>query len=62
MNEEHRLVEGRPRDLVTVLLLKSVSGQDDHFGAYDQQRKQEVKSGGTWQSPAARGGVQVLGT
>ena len=36
---EHRLVEGRPRDLVTVLLLKRVSVQDDHFGAYDEQRE-----------------------
>ena len=36
-DQEHRLVEGGPRDLVTVLLLKCVSGQDDHLGAYDAQ-------------------------
>ena len=37
-DEEDRLVEGRPRDLVTVLLLKCVSGQDEYLGAYDEQR------------------------
>ena len=37
-DEEHRLVEWEPRDLVTVLLLKRVSVQDDHLGAYDKQR------------------------
>ena len=36
-DEEHILVEERPRDLVTVLLLKSVSVQDDHLVAYDKQ-------------------------
>ena len=36
-DEEHRLVEGRPRDLVTVLLLKSIGVQDDHLGACDKQ-------------------------
>ena len=35
----HRLVEGGPRDLVTVLLLKSVSGQDDQLGEHDNQEK-----------------------
>ena len=35
-DEEQRLVEGGPRDLVTVLLLKSVGGQDGHLGAYDK--------------------------
>ena len=35
----NRLVEGGPRDLVTVLLLKSVSGQDDHLGEHDNQEK-----------------------
>ena len=35
-DEAHRLIEGRPRDLVTVLFLKSVRGQDDHLGAYDE--------------------------
>ena len=33
-DEEHRLVEGTLRDLVTVLLLKSASGRDDHLSAY----------------------------
>ena len=37
-DEEHRLVEWEPRDLVTVLLLKRVSVQDDPLGAYDKQR------------------------
>ena len=32
-DEERRLVEGGSRDFVTVLLLKSVIGQDDHFSA-----------------------------
>ena len=36
-DEEHKLVEGGPRDLVSVLLLKSVNGQDYHLGAYDAQ-------------------------
>ena len=36
---EHRLIEGGPRDLVTVLLLKSVSGRNDHLGAYDNRGK-----------------------
>ena len=36
---EHRLVECGPRNLVTVLLLRSVSGRDDHFGAYDNRRE-----------------------
>ena len=34
---EHTLVEGSVRALLTVLLHKSVSGQDDHLGAYDAQ-------------------------
>ena len=32
-DEEHKLVEGGPRDLVAVLLFKSASGRDDHFSA-----------------------------
>ena len=35
-DEEHRMVEGRPRDLVTVLLLKCVNNQDDHLSAYNK--------------------------
>ena len=37
-DEEHRLVEWEPRALVTVMLLKRVSVQDDHLVAYDKQR------------------------
>ena len=36
---EHRLVEEGPHDLVTVLLLKNVSGRDDHLGAYVNRRE-----------------------
>ena len=36
---ERRLDEGGPRDLVTVLLLKSVSGQNSHLGAHDNRRE-----------------------
>ena len=36
---EHRLFQGGPRDLVTVLLLKSVSGQDDHFDEHENQEE-----------------------
>ena len=36
-DEEHRPVEGGPRDLLTVLLLECVSGPCDHLGAYDRQ-------------------------
>ena len=35
-DEEHGLVEGGSRDLVTVLLLKSVSGRDDHLSAHNK--------------------------
>ena len=34
-DEEHSLVEGELRDVVT-LLLKSVSGRDDHFSTYNK--------------------------
>ena len=37
-DEEHRPVEWEPRDVVTVLLLKRVSVQDDPVGAYGKQR------------------------
>ena len=39
LDTEFRLVEGRPRDVVAVLLPKSVSGRDDDLGAQDNPRK-----------------------
>ena len=35
-DEEDRLVAGWPRDLVTVLLHKSVCGRDDHLSAHNK--------------------------
>ena len=40
-DEEHRPVEGRPRDLVIVLLLKCVSGPCDHLGANDGEEEKK---------------------
>ena len=37
---EYRLVYGGFCDLVTVLLLKSVSGQDDHLDEHDHQEEE----------------------
>ena len=36
---EHRLFQFRPRDLVTVLPLKGVSGRDDHFDEHENQEE-----------------------
>ena len=62
VDEEHRLVERGPYDLVTVLLLKSVGGQDGHFGAYDKHGDKMwslLERGNRWRPGT---GVQVLST
>ena len=71
-DEEHRLVEWELRDVVTVLLLKKVSVQDDPLSAYDKQRNKRLAlmlrdsrqqlAAATRQPSAAWGRIQVLGT
>ena len=49
---ENRLVEGGPRGLVAVLLLKKVSGRHGHFGTHDSRgdkRCNLMEPGKRWQ-------------